>query len=173
MSHTVIHHGRTFKKNHVQQFRSQEEQIELDHWLMNTRVGPRIIRERYGLSLAGAGILWFTAPVLPSFALYVWLLPPPMALASLVFLVLYPCSSMYLHPYLHMTKEEAMSAASRPMRWFLGTQYVQFISRHHYLHHRYIHCNYNLLWLGDFILGHHRRPSKQDLDLMREIDMIC
>jgi hypothetical protein len=173
LSHTVVHHGRTYKKSHVQQFRSPEERVELDRWLVDRHAGERIIQEKYGLSLADTGVLWFIAPVLPLFALYTWLLPLPMTIGTLVFLVIYPCSSMFLHPYLHMTKEEAMRAASPSMRWLLGTRYVQFISRHHYLHHRYIHCNYNLLWLGDFVLGHHRRASQQDLDLMKEIGMIC
>ncbi len=49
-SHHIIHHSRTFRKNHVTQFRSQEEKARLDAELTGMR-GALIQRERYGLSL--------------------------------------------------------------------------------------------------------------------------
>ncbi|WP_437640746.1 hypothetical protein [Sorangium sp. So ce854] len=172
-SHTVVHHGKTYRDSHVRQFQSREEQERLDRWIAETQGDRRIIRERYGVSLAGLGILAFVAPVLPFFALYALFLPAPVSLGALLPLVVYPLSSRVLHPYLHMPRDEAMARASRPMRWLLGTRYVRFISRHHYLHHRYMHCNYNLLWLGDLLLGRHRRPSDDDLAEMRGQGMIC
>ncbi|WP_437672259.1 hypothetical protein [Sorangium sp. So ce131] len=172
-SHTVVHHGKTYRESHVQQFRSLEEQERLDRWIVETQGSRRIIQEKYGVSLAGLGILAFAAPVLPFFAAYVFFLPVPALLGALAALVIYPLSSLVLHPYLHMPRAEAMARASAPMRWLLDTRYVRFISRHHYLHHRYMHCNYNLLWLGDVLLGRHRRPSDKDVEEMRKIGMIC
>lgn len=157
----------------VRQFESREEQERLDRWIVETQGDRRMIREQYGVSLAGLGILAFAAPVLPFFALYALFLPAAVVAGALLPLVAYPLSSLVLHPYLHMPRAEAMARASRPMRWLLDTRYVRFISRHHYLHHRYMHCNYNLLWLGDLLLGRHRRPSDEDLTEMRSQGMIC
>lgn len=172
-SHTVVHHGKTYRESHVRQFRNREEQERLDRWIVETQGDRRMIREQYGVSLAGLGILAFAAPVLPFFALYALFLPAAVVVGALLPLVIYPLSSLVLHPYLHMPRAEAMARASRPMRWLLGTRYVRFISRHHYLHHRYMHCNYNLLWLGDLLLGRHRRPSDEDVAEMRGQGMIC
>ncbi|WP_437311273.1 hypothetical protein [Sorangium sp. So ce388] len=173
LSHAVVHHGKTYRESHVRQFQSQEEQERLDRWIVETQGDRRIIRERYGVSLAGLGILAFVAPVLPFFALYAFFLPAAAFVGALLPLAIYPLSSLVLHPYLHLPRAEAMARASRPTRWLIETRYVRFISRHHYLHHRYVHCNYNLLWLGDLLLGRHRLPSDQDLAEMRGQGMIC
>lgn len=171
-SHAIVHHGKTYRDSHVRQFRSEAEQAALDRWILETQGNRRIIDEKYGTSLAGLGILSFIAPVLPVFAAYALILPAPALMSTLIALIIYPLASLLLHPYLHMTRGEALARASRPMRLLLDTRYVRFISRHHYLHHRYIHCNYNLLWLGDLLLGRHRAPSHRDLQDMRNIGMI-
>jgi len=172
VSHAIVHHGKTFRQSHVQLFRDRQEKEALDRWILTTQGNRLIIDEQYGLTLHRWGVLAFILPVLPLFSLYVLLLPMTAALGALVFLVIYPLSSMLLHPYLHMTRAEALARASWPMRLCLQSRYVRFISRHHFLHHRYVHCNYNLLWLGDFLLGRHRSPSEKDRADMRGLGMI-
>lgn len=38
--------------------------------------------------------------------------------------------------------------------------------RHHWLHHKYPAYNFNLLLLGDFLLGTHLSPTERDLKRM-------
>ncbi len=81
------------------------------------------------------GLLFFTTSVL----------------SSLLFI---PASN-YVHPYLHMTKEEAMEKAGPVMRELLKTNYVSHIAQAHYLHHREdVQNNQNLVPGADFALGY-------------------
>jgi len=71
-------------------------------------------------------------------------------LTSLIFI---PASN-YLHPYLHMTKEEAFEQAGPVMRRFLETDYVAHVARNHYVHHRDAQVNQNLVAGADYALGY-------------------
>lgn len=75
-------------------------------------------------------------------------------LASLVFV---PASNN-LHPYLHMTREEALSKAGPLMRTFLQSSYVSHIAQSHYLHHRHAGVNHNLVAGADYALGYEPTP---------------
>jgi hypothetical protein len=169
-SHHIIHHSRTFRKNHVTQFRSQEEKARLDAELTGMR-GALIQRERYGLSLAKGGVLKFILPVIGFLPLIYWPLGGWALCGALIPFTLYPMSSKYLHPYLHMRYADALRTAPPLLRWFLRTRYCRFIYRHHYLHHRYVRCNYNLLFGGDFLLGVYRRAAPEDLANLQAIGL--
>lgn len=169
-SHHIIHHCRTFRKNHVTQFRSQEEKALLDAELTGFH-GALIQRERYGVSLSDVGILMFMLPVIGFLPLTYWLLGGWALGGALIPFTLYPLSSKYLHPYLHMRYDEALRTAPPLLRWFLRTRYCRFIYRHHYLHHRYVRCNYNLIFGGDFLLGVYRRAAPKDLEDIRAIGL--
>lgn len=169
-AHHVIHHIKTFRQNHVTQFESSGEKAAVDALLDNTH-GDGIKRERYGVTLVGLGVLRFIAPV--SFLIpLLYLVGGPFVLAgALVPIVVYPMMSKFIHPCLHMRHDEALRAASGFKRWLLQTHYMKFIARHHYLHHRHMKYNFNLLWGGDFLLGVHRRPSSKDLVKMRALGL--
>lgn len=169
-SHHIIHHCRTFRRNHVTQFRSQQEQDLLNAELTGFH-GALIQRERYGLSLVGVGILMFLMPVIGFLPLIYWLLGGWALIGALIPFTFYPMSSKYLHPYLHMRYDEALRSAPPLLRWFLRTRYCRFIYRHHYLHHRYVRCNYNLLFGGDLLLGVYRRATPADLEDLRAIGL--
>lgn len=172
-SHAMVHHALTYRRSHVRQFASPEEKRALDERILKHTGSRRIIRERYGLTLSRFGILAFVGPVLPVYAVMMSLMPTWGRVGMLLPLVIYPCASFWLHPYLHMSRTEALRAASAPMRWLLRARYVRFISRHHYVHHRHVNCNYNLLWLGDYLLGCHREPSEEEQRNMKQLDLIC
>ena len=49
-------------------------------------------------------------------------------------------------------------------RWFRRTGYFRFIARHHFMHHRRAHRNYNVvLPLADFLMGAVARPCLGDV----------
>jgi len=169
-SHHIVHHCRTFRKNHVTQFRSQKEKDQLDAELTGFH-GALIQRERYGVSLADVGVLMFLLPVIGFVPLIYWLLGGWGLSGALIPFTLYPMSSMFLHPYLHMRYDDSLRTAPPFLRWFLRTRYCRFIYRHHYLHHRYVRCNYNLLFGGDFLLGVYRRATPEDLEDIRAIGL--
>jgi hypothetical protein len=60
--------------------------------------------------------------------------------------------SKFIHPYLHMPRDQALASASPLMRWILQTRYVSFIARAHYGHHREVELNQNLVPLADLAL---------------------
>jgi hypothetical protein len=170
-SHHVIHHARTYRGDYVTQFRSKEEQEALDramppHWL------ERIKREEYGLTLKGWGILLFVGPVLPVVPLLYWLAGPWTTGAAVVpLLFVYPLMSKWIHPLLHLAHDDALGRATPLQAWLLRTRYMKAVLRGHYLHHRYITCNYNLLLGGDFLRGVHRRSSPRDLEEMARLGL--
>jgi hypothetical protein len=170
-SHHTIHHARTFRRDFVTQFRSKEEQEALDR-AMPPGWRAQIKREEYGLTLKGWGVLMFLLPVLPVLPLLYFLVGPWATAGALVpLLVVYPLMSKWLHPMLHRVHEEAVGRATPLEAWVLRTRYMKAVVRGHYLHHRYINCNYNLLLGGDFLFGVHRRSSPRDLEDMARIGL--
>jgi hypothetical protein len=170
-SHHTIHHARTFRKDHVTQFRSTEEQQALDK-AMPADWMERIKEEEYGLTLSGWGVLMFLLPVLPLVPLLYWLTGPWVTAGALIpLLIVYPLMSKWIHPLLHKAHEAAVSCATPLEAWLLQTRYMKAVVRRHYLHHRYINCNYNLLLGGDFLFGVHRQSSTQDLADMASIGL--
>jgi hypothetical protein len=110
-------------------------------------------------------------PVIGFLPLIYWLFGGWVLAGALLPYAIYPASSRNLHPYLHMRYEDALRTASPPMRWFLSTSYCRFIYRHHYLHHRYVRCNYNLVFGGDWLLGVYRTPAPEDLQDIRALGL--
>ncbi|HYO59347.1 hypothetical protein [Archangium sp.] len=169
-SHHIIHHCRTFRQDHVTQFRGPEEKARLDATLSGFH-GELIKRERYGVSLSDVGILMFILPVIGFLPPIYYFLGGWVFAGVLLPYALYPAASKFLHPYLHMRYEDALRTVPGPLRWFLRTRYCRFIYRHHYLHHRYVRCNYNLLFGGDWLLGVHRPPASKDLEDIRTLGL--
>jgi hypothetical protein len=163
-SHGIVHHRWTFRRDFVTQFSNEQERERLDQRIR----GPQsswIRREHYGMTLRGVGIVWFNLPILP-FVLLIGLVCGPWVLVgALPALAVYSYLAMFVHPYLHRPHDE-VAGASPFLRWMLKTGYIRFLRQHHYLHHRYSDCNFNLLLGGDFVLGRYRVPTAQDWDEM-------
>ena len=165
--HAVVHHGLTFRKNHVTQFVSVEEKAVVDR-ITQRAADERIRAERYGLTVGLRAFVTYNLTVLPIIPVVV-ILAGPWATAGASVLVVTPLLSMLIHPYLHREHEAATREAPAVLAFLLKTRYFQAVSRHHYLHHKYPECNFNLLLGGDFLLGTYRKAGAQDL---REIAAI-
>src|SRR5262249_36531265 len=100
-----------------------------------------------------------------------WLGGPSFMLGALVPLTAFPMLAQFIHPHLHTRYENVLAHGPLLIRCFARTAYFRFLARHHWLHHRYADCNYNLLLGGDWILRVNRRASAQDLDEMHEIGL--
>ena len=58
-----------------------------------------------------------------------------------------------------------------PIRWLFTMRYMKAVICDHYLHHRYLDCNYNLVLGGDYLLGRHRTATEADLQHMRRLGL--
>lgn len=168
-SHHTIHHIKTYRVDHVTQFRSPEDQERIDRELNATPHGIAVREALYGSKFSPMGWVAFVAPLVPAVvALYafvgVWA-----AIGAFIAISLPPILSNYVHPYLHMPYEEARAKAPWLLSMLLGTRYVRAVARHHFLHHRYINRNFNLLLGGDWLRGKVRRANARDLAEMRRI----
>jgi hypothetical protein len=151
-SHHVVHHGKTFQGDYVTQFRNAGEKKALDEELAARGAHGRIIREsQYAMSLHGSGAISFIAPFVPlavlSFVYGGWAFGLGFAVLSCVS----PWMNTYIHSYLHMPQEQALRRASAFMKPLLRTRYFKRLVAHHYLHHKYVACNFNLMLGGDWL----------------------
>lgn len=171
-SHHVVHHRRTFKQDYVTQFRSESEREALDRELAHHGHHGKIIqRSLYAVRLHGSGALVFVAPLLPAIPLIAVTLGMWAALGCCVALALPPLFSHFIHPYLHMPHERAVREAPRMTAWLLGHWYFRSMARNHYMHHRYVASNFNLVLGGDILRRRYRSPSESDLDEMQRLGL--
>jgi len=171
-SHHVVHHCRTFKQDYVTQFRSTEEQERLDLDLAQRGAHGRIIkRSAYAVRLHGSGALVFVAPLLPAIPLMYSLLGSWAVVGTCLSLSLPPLFSHFIHPYLHMPHERAIREAPPLTSWLLKRWYFRAMARNHYLHHRYVAWNFNLVLGGDWLRGRYRAPTEKDVQEMQRLGL--
>ena len=172
-SHHTIHHFKTFRQNHVTQFRSEEERSAVDAELSGHGKHGQLIREaRYAVKLQGSGGWTFVAPLLLFLPVIYLLLGLWGALGSLVTMALPPLFSNFVHPYLHMPHAEAREIAPPAISWFLQTRYGRAMALNHFIHHRFGGTsNFNLVLGADILRGVYRKPSVKDFQTMREIGL--
>ena len=111
------------------------------------------------------------APLLPA-------IPPPQltlgawgALGACLALTLPPLFSHFVHPYLHMRHEDAVNAAPPVTAWLLQRWYFLAMARNHYLHHRYVASNFNLVLGDDLLRGKYRVSSPADIFEMQRLGL--
>lgn len=169
-SHSLVHHGQTFP-NHIDQFVDEIHKRRVDSTLQD-RHGARIIEERYGATINFRSTLLFMAPTLP-FAIFILVLPWPALIGAVMPIMIYPLMSKVIHPYLHKPYSKALRQAPPPLSWILRSKYLQFVWRHHWIHHQVSpRCNFNLLPpIGDALRGKLRLPTTKDLEQMRSLGL--
>jgi len=171
-SHHVIHHCRTFKQDYVTQFRNVAERETLNLELAGRGSHGRIIqRSHYAVRLHGSGSLVFISPLLPVIPLTFMMMGGWATIGACVALALPPLFSYFIHPYLHLPHERAVREAPFLTAWLLKRWYFRAMARNHYMHHRYIASNFNLVLGGDLLRGRYRRPSSKDLSEMQRLGL--
>lgn len=171
-SHHVIHHIRTYKNNHVTQFSSETERRELDQVLNGMGSHGRIIIDsRYAVKLHGSGALVFIAPLIPVIPISYFLIGPMATVGCCLALALPPLFSNFLHPYLHMPYVDTIQSSPWWLKPVIKTGYFRAMCLNHFLHHRYMASNFNLVLGADWIRGVARRPTNLDLELMKNLGL--
>jgi hypothetical protein len=168
-SHHVVHHYRTFKTNHITQFNSKAEENDLS--LDLSAMGKRqIVKNSYGLRV-GSPKEWikYFYPHIPHYLALCLLGGGWFSLGACFPMFFYGWLAHFVHPYLHMSYEKALMTASPSMKFFLRTPYFKYLAQHHYLHHRYVNCNFNLMLGGDFFWRSHRIANQADIEHMQEL----
>lgn len=171
-SHHIVHHRKTFKQNHVTQFRNASERHTLDAELVELGDhGQLIQRSNYAVRLHGSGALVFVAPLLPIIPLALYTLGVWGMLGVCAALLLPPLFSHFIHPYLHMPHELAVKVAPFVTAWLLRRWYFREMARNHYMHHRYVASNFNLVLGGDILRRRYRACSQADLAEMQRMGL--
>lgn len=170
-SHHVVHHYRTFRQDYVTQFKTPDEERSLRADL--TRRGKQqIVLNSYGLRVGSLKeFIKYVYPHVPHYTLLCYLGGSWFTLGAMLPVLFYQWLAHYAHPYLHMNYELALQTASPLMRHFLHTPYFRFLAQHHFLHHKYVHCNYNLLLGGDPVWRRQRFASPADLAEMQALGL--
>lgn len=104
--HTIVHHGLTFRMNHVTQFKDTNER-ELTDRIVALRADELIHREDYGLTIGLRGLISYNMTVAPILPILYWIAGPWALCGALPVLTLAPFSAMLLHPFLHEHHETA------------------------------------------------------------------
>jgi hypothetical protein len=172
-SHHVVHHVRTFRKDHVTQFSSFNEKDRLDEDLKRRgRHGELIRRARYAIKLQSEGAVTFVAPLLAFWPVIYVTFEIWIALGAMVTMAVPPILSNWVHPYLHMRQVDACKIAPKWISFLLRSAYGRKMVKNHFLHHRYEDCCYNLALGGDILRGTERQASTEDLADMERIGLL-
>ena len=187
--HLAIHHGLTYRRDHVTQFESPEEQVSVDATLLALdRFGPGFgqtqIDRHYGLRTEKGvrGFLWYMAPPAPLYFIAMALAQfhPLFCLGVLVGAWLPPAATRYIHPYLHASRAKLAAEAGPIVRWIVGkTRYGHDARERHAVHHLRRTApgqarpgNYSLLKIGDMILNTEDPATTEELLEMDRIGLI-
>ena len=172
-SHHTIHHVRTFKANHVTQFRSEVERAKLSAELHQRGWhGQVILKGAFATRLAGSGALVFVSPLLLCLPFMLALLGWPGFWGALLTLMLPPFMSHFVHPYLHRPFVYGQKHAPRWLALFLASGYGRAMYRNHYMHHRYGGTsNFNLVLGADYWRRRIRQPRPKDWQEMALLGM--
>ncbi|MCC6511824.1 MAG: hypothetical protein IT423_22170 [Pirellulaceae bacterium] len=173
--HAIVHHGKTFRTDHVTQFQGADEQASLDRELTESGHAS-FVALRYGLITNFLGSLNYAGGPIAvslglSFLIYGRVHPSFLAGACLP-IVTTPALSIYIHPYLHLPRHLAHSSAPILVSWILRSAYGDWARRHHYVHHRQPSVNFNLLPGGDYLFGTYRKATDDELVDMRKIGLL-
>ena len=164
--HTIVHHGLTFREDHITQFKDLDAKAEIDR-IVSLKNDKLIHRDGYGLSPSWttglSGLITFNLTVAPILPILYWFSGPCSFWGGLPVLTLSPMLTMMTHPYLHQHHGEPAAKPSLIMKLVMRTWYFKMLWRHHFLHHKYPSSNFNFLLGGDHLLGTYRMPDEKDL----------
>jgi hypothetical protein len=164
--HTIVHHGLTFREDHITQFKDLEAKAEIDR-IVAPKNDKLIHRDGYGLyssiSTGLSGLITFNITVAPVLPILYWIAGPWVLVGGVPILILSPMLTMLIHPFLHQHHEKPAPNPSIFFKVLMRTWYFKRLWRHHFVHHKFPNSNFNLLLGGDHLLGTYRRPDEKDL----------
>jgi len=169
--HYVIHHKKTYKTDIVTQFESPIHKAEVDTWIARefpTEFANLIWEEQYNLTLKGvSGILPFAIPFFTGPIVIAILFGKIAFFTSLITGLVPVLMSKYIHPFIH--QPERMSEAPFVVQLIAKTKYMQWIFKNHYMHHKYLDTNFNLLLGGDYLVGAHRQATIEEKNNIQKL----
>ncbi|WP_435007669.1 hypothetical protein P12x_004934 [Tundrisphaera lichenicola] len=168
--HAVVHHGLTYRSDHVTQFDDQVHRSRVDR-VIGKAGDPLIVRERYGLTIGLRSLISYNLTVVPALPVLAVMIGPWSILGALPMLMAAPLMAMVVHPSLHRPYASVDPQAPRHLARLLRTRYFRYLVRHHFLHHEDPTCNFNLLLGGDWLFGVGRRPDREELDRIRSLGL--
>lgn len=174
LRHGIVHHHLSFRTSFMAQFVSLQEKNNVIAFARR-RGDPQISADHcdFGLTIGWRGFLYFNLVTLPLVPLVGLQFGPVCALAYAGMLLITPALSRWIHPLLHQDLHAVAAVTPRLLQLLMDSSYFRAVRRHHYLHHKYLDCNFNLLLGGDWLLGVHRSPSPADLEAMSAIGIRC
>ncbi|MES3037719.1 MAG: hypothetical protein V4736_07420 [Bdellovibrionota bacterium] len=162
--HLVIHHGKTYQVDILTQFKDAEEKNQVDTWIAQQfpeNFANLIWKERYNLTLEGVeGTLPFAIPFTTGPIIIAYFFGPTAFVASLLTAYIPVLMSKFIHPLIH--HPEDIETSHPIVRAISRTKYMQKIFQNHFLHHKRMDTNFNLLLGGDYILGVHETPTEDE-----------
>lgn len=170
-SHHVVHHYKTFRTNYVTMFDNKEHEVSLRDTLIRNGK-EQVVLDSYGLRIGSfyKKIQYLYTHVI-QIALISYFGGPWVTLGLLIPICFYVWVAEYVHPYIHLPYSVALESAGPLMRVFLKTSYFKFLTRHHFLHHKYVNCNFNLMLGGDVFWGKQRRAIDADFNEMNDLGL--
>lgn len=170
-SHEVIHHHSTFRNNQVIQFSNPGEEALLRGKLI-ANGHAHVLEHDYGLRVGSLRLfIRYIFPTIPLVVMGCMLFGQWFGFSAIIFLIIMPLMSEYVHPLLHMPYEEAYEHAPIVLKPLVKTEYFRFLARYHWLHHENPAANFNLLLGGDYLFGTYRTATSVELVEMARIGL--
>lgn len=102
---------------------------------------------------------------------------PNFILMSPIYLVIYlvspwfalvlACTQLFHHITWNIIHNEMHNPSCRFIRWIPGYKFLEF---HHYLHHRHMNKNFNIVFpIFDYVMGTVAKPTVKDLEIYKEL----
>ena len=172
-SHHKVHHAKTYRKDHITQFRDEHDEARLKDELHKRGAhGQTILKGHYGTRLAGSGVLTFISPLIPALPVLYLLSGIPGMIAGAIALCFPPLMSHFVHRWLHQPFEVGQRDAPWLIAAFLRTPYGKAVYRNHFIHHRYGGIsNFNLVLGADHVRKRFRPVTQKDIEEMRTVGM--
>lgn len=182
-NHSIVHHGVTYKK-YTEQFNSPSHKSDVDNFIeqkieqhgFGEKYKPNLVeKSEYGLILSKKDYLSLVVPISSLTALTGYFLgfDPVMLTLVTVPTFFYPAGVNFVHRYMHLPRQKILEKTSNRaiLRKLLDSRYGTLMAQIHYIHHKKVGTNFNLLYpFADIILGTMRLPNLKDLAEMRRQD---
>lgn len=160
-SHSVVHHGMSFRRDHVTQFQSTAEEGGAHAYFQDNHLA---LANDYGLTVNLGGFLRFMIPFMLLNTVVAVTAPLLVSLPFALMSLMPALFSTFVHPYMHLPFDEAQATAPWPIALLLRSPLGPRMWIHHFLHHRHPRVCFNLgIPIGDWLRGVSSSPTAADI----------